>query len=423
LSIVSSIIVQKFGGSSVADGDRIRDVAERIVATADAGHRVVAVVSAMGSTTNDLRELAASITTHPQPRELDMLLSSGERISMALVAMAIGALGRRAESYTGSQAGIITDALHGSARISDVRPRRILDALERGTIPIIAGFQGVAEETLDITTLGRGASDLTAIALAAALSADVCEIYTDVDGVYTADPRLCPDARKLHAVSYEEMLEMAATGARVLQARSVELARGQKVLVHVRSSFDDTEGTFIREEDERMMEKAIISAVTHDASEAKVTIVGVPDRPGVAAAIFRPLADLGANVDMIVQNVSHSGRTDLSFTVPRDDLAKTIEVVAKIAQQVGAEGYTSDEDIARVSLIGAGMKSHPGVAADMFEALAEAGVNIEMISTSPIRTSCVIREGQVEQAVRAIHERFRLSDEVVLRAEHPEESR
>jgi aspartate kinase len=354
-----------------------------------------------------------------------MLLSSGERISMALVAMAIGALGHEAESYTGSQAGIITDALHTSARIADVRPRRILDALERGTIPIIAGFQGVSEHTLDITTLGKGSSDLTAIALAAALGAEVCEIYTDVDGVYTADPRLCPDARKLHAVSYEEMLEMASTGARVLQARSVELARGQGVLVHVRSAFDkpgeDTEGTYIREEDERMMEKAIISAVTHDASEAKVTIVGVPDKPGMAAAIFRPLADLGANVDMIVQNVSHDGRTDMSFTVPRLDLSRTLEAVGRVVSDVGAERYTADEGIARVSLIGAGMKSHPGVAADMFEALAEAGVNIEMISTSPIRTSCVIREDQVEQAVRAVHERFRLSDEVVLRAQHPED--
>ena len=417
---MSNIIVQKFGGTSVADGDRIRRCASRIVRTVEAGHRVVAVVSAMGSTTNDLRKLAAGISTKPPPRELDMLLSSGERISMALVAMAIDALGHRAESYTGSQAGIITDALHTSARIAAVRPRRILEALDRGTIPIIAGFQGVAEETLDITTLGPGASDLTAIALAATLGAAVCEIYTDVDGVYTADPRLCPQARKLHAVSYEEMLEMASTGARVLQARSVELARNQKVLVHVRSSFEDTEGTYIREEDERMMEKAIISGVTHDSSEAKLTLVSVPDRPGVAAKIFRKLADLGANVDMIVQNVSHDGRTDLSFTVPHDDLQRSADALAELAKDVGAAGYETDEAIARVSLIGAGMKSHPGVAADMFEALADAGVNIEMISTSPIRMSCVIREDQVQAAVRAIHERFRLSDEVVLRAEHPD---
>jgi aspartate kinase len=412
-------VVQTFGGTSVGDAERIQRVARRIVATAEAGNQVVAVVSAMGSTTNDLRKLAFSITDRPPPRELDMLLSSGERISMALVAMAIHALGYNAESYTGSQAGIITDALHGGARIADVRPTRIVAALERGAIPIIAGFQGVAEQTLDITTLGKGASDLTAIALASALGAELCEIYTDVDGVYTADPRICPQARKLHAVSYEEMLEMASSGARVLQARSVELARGQKVLVHVRSSFDDSQGTFIREEDERMMEKAIISAVTHDASEAKITIVGVPDKPGMAAAILRPLSDIGANVDMIVQNVSHSGRTDLSFTVPRLDLAKSLEVVGSVVKEVGAETFTHDEGIARVSLIGAGMKSHPGVAADMFEALAQAGVNIEMISTSPIRVSCVIREEQVAAAVNAIHERFRLSDEVVLRDEHP----
>jgi aspartate kinase len=418
---MSTIIVQKFGGTSVGDAELIQRVASRIVATVEAGHQVVAVVSAMGSTTNDLRRLAASISKRPPPRELDMLLSSGERISMALVAMAIHALGHNAESYTGSQAGIITDALHGGARIADVRPVRIVEALDRGKIPIIAGFQGVSEDTHDVTTLGKGASDLTAIALAAALGAEVCEIYTDVDGVYTADPRICPEARKLHAVSYEEMLEMASSGARVLQARSVELARGQKVLVHVRSSLlehGDSKGTFIREEDERMMEKAIISAVTHDATEAKITVVGVPDKPGMASAIFRPLSDVGANVDMIVQNVSHSGRTDMSFTVPRLDLDKSLEVVARVVEETGAEAFTHDEGIARVSLIGAGMKSHPGVAADMFDALASVGVNIEMISTSPIRVSCVIREEQVAAAVNAIHERFRLSDEVVLRDDH-----
>ncbi|MEX0873467.1 MAG: aspartate kinase [Actinomycetota bacterium] len=415
-----SVILQKFGGTSVADADRIRSVAQRIVRTVEDGHQVVAVVSAMGSSTEELRRLAASVSTKPPPRELDMLLSSGERISMALVAMAIDALGHRAESFTGSQAGIITDALHGSARIADVRPTRILSAMERGTIPIIAGFQGVSEETLDITTLGKGSSDLTAIALAAALDAERCEIYTDVDGVYSADPRVEPNARKLHAVSYEEMLEMAATGAKVLQARSVELARNEDVLVHVRSSFEDAEGTFISKEDVRMREKAIISAVTHDESESKLTLVGVPDRPGVAASVFRPLAELGANVDMIVQNVSHDGRTDISFTVPRLDLDRATDAIEAISSKIGAEGFTRDDDIARVSLIGAGMKSHPGVAADMFEALADAGVNIEMISTSTIRVSCVIRENQVEQAVRAIHERFKLSDEVVLRADHPE---
>ncbi len=415
-----SIVVQKFGGTSVADADRIRNVARRVTNSVEAGDQVVVVVSAMGDTTDDLRALAGRISDRPQPREMDMLLSAGERISMALVAMAIDSLGYRAESFTGSQAGIITDALHGRARIADIRPRRILESLDKGMIPIIAGFQGVSEETLEITTLGPGASDLTAIALSAVLRADRCEIYTDVDGVYSADPRLVHGARKLHAVSYEEMLEMAATGARVLQARSVELARNQGVLVHVRSSFVDEQGTFIRGEDERMMEKAIISAVTHDVSEAKVTLQGVPDRPGVAASVFRPLADRGVNVDMIVQNVSHEGATDISFTVPLDELSEAMTVMKEVAAEVGANGCTSDDDVARVSLVGAGMKSHPGVSADMFESLAGAGVNIEMISTSPIRISCIIRKSDVQKAVQTIHDRFKLSEEVVYRAEHPE---
>src|SRR5918992_4688352 len=316
-----ALVVQKYGGTSVGDASRIRRVAERVVASRAAGNEVVVVVSAMGDSTDDLIALARRGSPDPPPREMDMLLTAGERISMSLLAMAIADLGVTAKSFTGSQAGIITDTLHGKARILDVRAGRISEALAEGNVVIVAGFQGVSTSR-DVTTLGRGGSDTTAVALAAALGAEVCEIYTDVDGVYTADPRLCPQARKLHAVSYEEMLEMAATGARVLQARSVELARNQRVLVHVRSSFVDADGTFIREEDERMMEKAIISAVTHDASEAKVTLVAVPDRPGVAAAVFRPLADLGANVDMIVQNVSHDGRTDISFTLPRDDLAK-----------------------------------------------------------------------------------------------------
>jgi len=416
-----SIIVQKFGGSSVADAERIRKVADRIGDTVDNGHQVVAVVSAMGDTTDELRELAMQVSTRPSPRELDMLLSSGERISVALVAMALHSLGHQAESYTGSQAGIVTDALHGKARIADIRPTRILGALERGAIPIIAGFQGYSEQTRDITTLGPGASDLTAIALAASLGAEVCEIYTDVDGVYTADPRLEPNARKLHAVSYEEMLEMAATGARVLQARAVELARNQDVLVHVRSSFAKSSGTFIRGADERMMEKAIISAVTHDTSEAKLTLVGVPDQPGVAAKVFRALERRGVNIDMIVQNVSHDGRTDISFTVPRRDIDQAWDGLSEVSSAIGATDVSRDEGIARISLIGAGMKTHPGVTADMFESLAEANVNIEMISTSAIRISCIIREEQVTQAVRAVHERFRLSDEVVMRAEHPEE--
>jgi aspartate kinase len=415
------VVVQKFGGTSVANAERIRTVASRVAQTVESGNRVVVVVSAMGDTTDELRELASQMSPNPPPRELDMLLSAGERISMALLAMAMDALGHHAESFTGSQAGIITDALHGRARISDIRPRRIQESLDRGRVPIIAGFQGVSEETLDVTTLGRGASDATAVALAATLGAELCEIFTDVDGVLTADPRIVPDARKLHAVSYEEMLEMAATGARVLFTRSVEMARNHGVMIHVRSSFTTEPGTFIREEDERMMEKAIISAVTHDSSEAKVTLQGVPDQPGVAAAVFRPLAERGVNVDMIVQNVSHDGRTDISFTVPREDLAEAMKAMNEVASKVGAAECTGDDDVARVSLVGAGMKSHPGVSADMFEVLAKAGVNIEMISTSAIRISIIIRRSDVETAVKAVHDHFKLSEEVVLRAVHPEE--
>jgi len=415
------VVVQKFGGTSVADAERIRNVASRVAQTVESGNRVVVVVSAMGDTTDELRELASQMSPNPPPRELDMLLSAGERISMALLAMAMDALGHHAESFTGSQAGIITDALHGRARISDIRPRRIQESLDRGRVPIIAGFQGVSEETLDVTTLGRGASDATAVALAATLGAELCEIFTDVDGVLTADPRIVPDARKLHAVSYEEMLEMAATGARVLFTRSVEMARNHGVMIHVRSSFTTEPGTFIREEDERMMEKAIISAVTHDSSEAKVTLQGVPDQPGVAAAVFRPLAERGVNVDMIVQNVSHDGRTDISFTVPREDLSEAMKAMNEVATKVGAAECTGDDGVARVSLVGAGMKSHPGVSADMFEVLAKAGVNIEMISTSAIRISIIIRRSDVETAVKAVHDHFKLSEEVVLRAEHPEQ--
>src|SRR5919109_983260 len=378
------IIVQKFGGTSVGDAERIRRVARRVADTVGAGHQAVVVASAMGDTTDELRKLSSQISTNPPPRELDMLLSAGERISMALLAMAIHELGHDAESFTGSQAGIITDALHTRARIADIRPRRIIESL------------------------------------AAALGAELCEIYTDVDGVLTADPRIVPNARKLHAVSYEEMLEMAATGARVLMTRSVEMARNHGVVVHVRSSFTAEDGTFIREEDERMMEKAIISAVTHDSSEAKGTLQGVPDRPGVAAKVFRPLADHGVNVDMIVQNVSHDGRTDISFTVPREDLAEAMRTMKEVASDIGAAECVGDDDVARVSLVGAGMKAHPGVSADMFEVLADAGVNIEMISTSAIRISIIIRRSDVQTAVRAIHERFKLSEEVVLRAEHPE---
>lgn len=415
------IVVQKFGGSSVADADCINNVARRVCKTVRDGNQVVVVVSAMGDTTDELVELAAQITPDPPGREMDMLLSAGERIAMALLAMAIHREGLSAESFTGSQAGIITDALHGRARIADVRPTRILESLQLGRVPIVAGFQGVSTETKDVTTLGRGGSDATAVALAAALQADVCEFCKDVEGVFTADPRLVPNARKLHAISYEEMLEMSATGSKVLMARSVELARNHGVTLHVRSSFVAADGTWISTEDERMMEKAIISAVTHDTSESKITIVGVPDQPGVAAKVFRPLADVGVNIDMIVQNVSHDGRTDISFTLPTAEKNAAIDAVKQIVATVGATGFEADDAIARVSLVGAGMRSHPGVSADMFDALADAGVNIQMISTSAIRISCVVSAPHLEAAVRAVHDRFRLSDQVVYRAEHPTE--
>jgi aspartate kinase len=411
------VIVQKFGGTSVGTAERIRAVARRVVETRIDGYDVVVVVSAMGHTTDELVGLASEITPMPPPRELDMLLTAGERISMALLAMAISSLGHEAVSFTGSQAGIITSSEHGRAKIIDVRAARIQEALGQGKVVIVAGFQGVST-TADVTTLGRGGSDTTAVALAAALTAESCEVYTDVDGVYTADPRIVPDARVLHAVSYEEMLEMAASGARVLQLRSVEYARNHGVLLRVRSSFNDATGTWVREEDERM-EKAIISGVTHDVSEAKLTIQDVPDRPGIAARVFQRMSDEGVNVDMIVQNVSTEGTTDISFTVPREDGLRAKASIDAELRDIGAAGVTYDEGIGKVSLVGAGMKSHPGVAATMFAALADAGVNIEMISTSSIRISCVVREADVVKAVRAVHDRFRLSDEVILRESHP----
>jgi aspartate kinase len=413
-----ALIVQKYGGTSLADASRIRSVAERVVATRQAGNDVVAVVSAMGQHTDELVDLAHQVSPDPPPRELDMLLTAGERISMALLAMAIADLGTTAKSFTGSQAGIITDTLHGKARILDVRAGRIREALSQGHAVIVAGFQGVSTER-DVTTLGRGGSDTTAVALAAALGAASCEIFTDVDGVYTADPRIVPEARKLHAMSYEEMLEMAACGARVLMLRSVEYARRYGMVLHVRSSFTDAQGTWVREEDERM-EKAMISGVPHDTSEAKVTLVRVPDQPGIAARIMRAIARNGVNVDMIVQNVSHAGLTDISFTVPKTDLSQAMVVLEKVRDEVGAGEVVADQGIAKVSLVGAGMKSSPGVAAAMFEALAEAGINIEMISTSTIRISCVIRASEVATAVRAIHDRFRLSEEAEFRHEHPD---
>jgi aspartate kinase len=404
-----SVIVQKYGGSSVADAERMKRVARRIVATADTGRQVCVVVSAMGDSTDRLLDLAAEISTSPHPREQDMLLTAGERISVALLSMAIIELGRDAISFTGSQAGIVTDTSHGRAKIVAMESRRVHEALDAGRIVVVAGFQGVSTDR-DVTTLGRGGSDTTAVALAGALDAEVCEIYTDVAGVFTADPRIVPDARKLDRISHEEMLELAASGARVLMLRSVEYARNHGVAVHVRSSFDAAEGTWVVGEED-VMEQAIVSGIAHDTSEAKATILGVPDRPGIAGRIFRPLADAGVNIDMIVQNVSAAGHTDISFTLPKTDLRLAEPILARIAGEVeAAGGFTCDREVAKVSLIGAGMKSDPGVAADMFESLADAGINMEIISTSSIRISCVVRAAECDRAVRILHERFRLEE-------------
>jgi aspartate kinase len=404
------IVVQKYGGSSVGDVERMKRVASRVARTHDQGHQTVVVVSAMGDTTDDLVSMAAEISPRPPGREMDILLTSGERISMALLAMALHELDVPAKSFTGSQAGILTDAVHGKARIVDITPRRIQEALDEGNVVIVAGFQGVSHDTKDITTLGRGGSDTTAVALAAALNADVCEIYTDVDGVYTADPRVVPNARKQPIVSFEEMLELSAQGAGVLQVRSVEFGRNHGVRIHVRSSFSYEDGTWVVPEEEAV-EAAIISGVAHDTSEAKITIQHVPDQPGVAARIFTALADANINIDMIVQNVSEQGSTDISFTVPHDDTDRATEVLGSMIAEVDAAGIKVDEHIAKVSLVGAGMKTHPGVAASMFQALSDAGVNIEMISTSTIRVSVVVAESDLEVAVRAVHDAFGLGEE------------
>jgi aspartate kinase len=402
-----TLVVQKFGGTSVGDADRIRAVADHVARTRRAGTDVVAVVSAMGKTTDDLIRLAGEVSTVQPPREYDMLVSSGERISMALLCMALADLGVPSASFTGSQAGIVTDTDHTRAKIVEIRAGRITEALSAGKVPVVAGFQGVSTER-DVTTLGRGGSDTTAVALAAVLGADVCEIYTDVTGVFSADPRVVPAAHRLPRISFEEMLEIAATGGRVLQLRAVEFARNHHVPLQVRSSFTWEPGTWIVEED-TSMEQAVVTAVTHDVSEAKVTVVGVPDRPGLAARLFRALADRGVNVDEIVQNTSVHGMTDISFTVPRTDLAAAVEVADGLSDELGATGVTSDDDVAKVSVIGAGMKSHPGVTATMFETLAAEGINIEMISTSTIRISCMVRGQEVERAVRALHGAFELS--------------
>ncbi|MSO78759.1 MAG: aspartate kinase [Acidimicrobiia bacterium] len=401
-----SLVVQKYGGTSVADPDRIMAVADHIVATRREGHDVVVVVSAMGKTTDELEALAHEVSAMPSPREMDMLLTSGERISIALLCMAIIDRGEHAVSFTGSQAGIVTDTTHRKAKIVEVKADRLREAVSDGAVAVVAGFQGVST-ALDVTTLGRGGSDTTAVALAAALGAESCEIYTDVAGVFTADPRIVPGARRLEKLSYEEMLDLAATGSRVLALRSVEYARNHKVRVHVRSSFTWEPGTWIVEE-EAGMEHAIISGVTDDTSEAKITLEQVPDRPGVAAKVFRALADEAINVDMIVQNVSTEGHTDISFTLPKEDLSRAHKVMEQLREDVDATGFTSDEHIGRVSLVGAGMKTNPGVAATMFEVLARESVNIEMISTSSIRISCVVQEADVVKAVRALHDAFEL---------------
>jgi aspartate kinase len=411
-----ALVVQKYGGSSVADADGIKRVAQRIVAARKAGNSVVVVVSAMGDTTDELRDLANQVSPAPPGRELDMLLTAGERISMALLAMAIANLGLEARSFTGSQAGVITDSTHGKARIIDITPGRIQAALDDGSIPIVAGFQGVSQTTKDITTLGRGASDTTAVALAAALGADYCEIFTDVDGVFTADPRIVPGARRLPRISYEEMLEMAACGAKVLMLRCVEYARRYQMPIHVRSSFSNREGTWVIDTgpatEGEAMEQAIISGVAQDRGEAKITVVGVPDKVGEAARIFRAIAEAGINIDMIVQNVSAAAtsRTDISFTLPREDGHAAMTRLGQLQAEVGFDSLLYDDRIGKVSVIGAGMRSHPGVSAAFFGALAEAGVNIEMISTSEIRISVVVDQNDVDVAVIAAHEAFDLGD-------------
>jgi len=415
---IVSLIVQKFGGSSVADAESIKRVARRIVQTRQDGHDVVVVVSAMGDTTDELLDLAEQVSPDPPGRELDMLLTSGERISMALLAMAIADLGADARSYTGSQAGLITDSAHGAARIIDVSPGRITEAIAEGAIPIVAGFQGVAQDTKDITTLGRGGSDTTAVALAAALGASVCEIYTDVDGVFSADPRVVPKARQVPVITYEEMLELAAAGAKVLHLRCVEYARRFDLPIHVRSSFSQREGTLVlspaaiaaKIAEGIVMEQPIISGVAADVNDAKVTVVGVPDKPGEAAKIFKAIAGAGINIDMIVQNVSaaSTGRTDVTFTCPQGSAKAAMAALEAERGTIGFESLLVDDQIAKVSLIGAGMRSHPGVSATFFEALAEAGINVEMISTSEIRISVVTRVEGAKDAVQALHTAFGL---------------
>ena len=406
-----ALVVQKYGGSSVADADRIRRVAERIVETKKQGNDVVVVVSAMGDTTDNLLDLAQQVCPAPPARELDMLLTAGERISNALVAMAIESLGAQARSFTGSQAGVITTGAHGKAKIIDVTPTRLQAALDEGRIVLVAGFQGVSQDTRDVTTLGRGGSDTTAVALAAALHADVCEIYTDVDGIFSADPRIVANARRLDTVTFEEMLEMAACGAKVLMLRCVEYARRYNIPVHVRSSYSDKPGTVVTGSIEDIpMEEPILTGVAHDRSEAKVTVVGIPDYPGYAAKVFRAVADADVNIDMVLQNVSkvENGKTDITFTCPRDSGPAAVEKLDSLKDEIGFSQVLYDDHIGKVSLIGAGMRSHPGVTATFCEALAQVGVNIDLISTSEIRISVLCRDTELDKAVVALHEAFGL---------------
>ena len=411
-----TLIVQKYGGSSLGDADGIKRVAQRIISTRKAGHQVVVVVSAMGDTTDELHDLAMQVSPMPPARELDMLLTAGERISMALVAMAIANLGFEARSFTGSQAGVITDSAHGKARIIDVTPGRIASALADGAIPIVAGFQGVSQDSKDITTLGRGGSDTTAVALAAALGAETCEIYTDVDGVFTADPRIVPSAHRIPRISYEEMLEMAASGTKVLHLRCVEYARRYAMPIHVRSSFSSKEGTWVThapdpQAEEDAMDQPMITGVAHDQSEATITVSGIPDKVGVAASIFRTVASASINIDMIVQSTSRTtGQADISFTLPRHDVPAAMTALRDVQGEVGFNSLVFDDSIGKISLIGAGMRSHPGVSAEFFGALADAGVNIRMISTSEIRISAVVDAADLDLAVTATHRAFGLED-------------
>lgn len=405
-----ALIVQKYGGTSVADPERMRNVARHIAATKAQDNQLVIVVSAMGKATDNLLDLARQVSSAPTGREMDMLLTTGERISMSLLCMALQDLGVDAMSFTGSQVGIITDTVHGRAKILEIKGDRVREALSEGKVAVVAGFQGVSTAK-EITTLGRGGSDTTAVALAAALKADACEIYTDVTGVFTADPRIVPQARKLKHLEFDEMLEMAGAGSKVLALRSVEFARNHNVPIHVRSSFTWEQGTWVTGEvrkGEQNMEEPIISGVVHDASDAKITVLGVPDQPGVSAALFEPLASANVNVDMIVQNTSTAGTTDISFTLPKTDVANAQPIVERIAKQVGATGVTQDTNIAKISLVGAGMKSSPGIAAKMFRVLADNNVNIEMISTSTIRISVVVAAPMLEKAIRSLHTAFDL---------------